>query len=49
VDAVWMDILDKGMVLVLSGIGGMVQDFTMLVRKAHDSKLMNHLFLEFSI
>ena len=38
--------LDQGVIGVL---GGMEQDFIMLLRTAHNLKLMNYLFLEFSI
>lgn len=38
--------LDKGMIHPL---GGAAQDFTMLLRTVHKLKLMNYLFLAFSI
>lgn len=41
-----VDMLDKEKIHVQ---GGMVQDFITLLRMEHDLKLMNLLFLEFSI
>jgi hypothetical protein len=42
----YVETLSKGMIYILNRI---VQYFTMLIKITHNLKLMNYLFLEFSI
>ena len=43
------DALDKGTIHILGGQGKTAQDFIRLLRTVYNLKLMNYLFLEFSI